>query len=232
MFDLSKLPETLEPVAGVNGALYERFYRRFEPKWYSPFCRHGAFTIYVEDPFPVDPTDEESHIFQVWTLKDSADQLLLISSKCLVCEKKLLEGRLKGPDGNVTSVGALYILAKDKSTPPIKDIPDEILLQFYEREWEFITSLLADFNKLTIAIAVAAAVFFDKFASVFYTFIVACFILIALYVVSYAAQKQITQNIIVMPEKLWLLRTGLSSTGPRAGCREFLQLPSLWFCAL
>jgi hypothetical protein len=105
----------------------------------------------------------------LWTLKDSTDQVLLISSECLVYDKKLLEGRLKRPDGNETSVGAIYVLIKDKSTPPIKDIPDEVLLQFYEKEWEFITSLLADFNKLTIAIAVAAAVFFDRFASEFYS---------------------------------------------------------------
>jgi hypothetical protein len=193
-FDPLELPQTLEPVAAVNGALYERLYRRYREKWYSLFCRHRAFKVYADDPFPTDPAGEESGVFQIWMLKNSTDRLLLITSKCLVCHDILLEGRLQKPDGSVTSVGTLYVLGKDKSRPPIKDIPEEILLKFYEKEWEFITSLLADFNKLTIAIAVAAAVFFEKFPSVFYTFVAACFILIALYAASYIAQKQIARK--------------------------------------
>lgn len=91
-------------------------------------------------------------------------------------------------------MGVLYVLAKDKFTPAPKDIPDEALRAFYDREWEFRTTLLADFNKLTIAVAVAAAVFFDKYPSVFYSFIVTCFIMIALYVAAYAGQRQISKQ--------------------------------------
>ena len=55
-FDLSKLPETLAPWAGVNGDLYERLYQRYRPKWFLPVCRHGAFKRFAEDPFPTDPS--------------------------------------------------------------------------------------------------------------------------------------------------------------------------------
>jgi len=91
-------------------------------------------------------------------------------------------------------VGVQYVLAKDKYTPAPKDIPDEALREFYDREWEFRTTLLADFNKLTIAVAVAAAVFFDKYPSVFYAFIVTCFIMIALYAAAYLGQKDISKK--------------------------------------
>ena len=94
-FDLEKLPPTLAPWAGVNGALYERLYRRHKPKWYFPFCRHGAFKRFAEDPFPVDPSGEEGGVLQTWTLKDCDEQLLLITSRCLVCGKVLLEGATK-----------------------------------------------------------------------------------------------------------------------------------------
>ena len=193
-FDLEKLPPTLAPWAGVNGALYERDYRRYESRWYLPLCRHGAFKIFAEDPFPVDSSGEDGSVLQTWTQKDCDEQLLLVTSKCLVCGKVLLEGRLKKPDGSKTSTGVLYVLAKGKFTRAPKDISDEALREFYDREWEFRTSLLADFNKLTIAVAVAAAVFFDKYPSVFYAFIVACFVMIALYAATYIGQRQITKQ--------------------------------------
>jgi len=193
-FDLGKLPATLTPWAGVNGALYQRLYRRYKLRWYLPFCRHGAFKVFAEDPFPVDPTGGEGNVLQTWTLKDCDEQLLLVTSKCLICGKVLLVGRLRKPDGCDTPVGVLYVLAKDKFTPAPKDIPDEALRAFYDREWEFRTTLLADFNKLTIAVAVAAAVFFDRYPSVFYSFIVTCFIMIALYVAAYVGQKQISKQ--------------------------------------
>jgi hypothetical protein len=192
-FDLKKLPSTLAPSAGVNGALYERLYRRYKLKWYLPFCRHGAFKIFAEDTFPVDPSYENGAL-QTWTLKDCDERLLLVTSKCLVCGKVLLEGRLSKPDGSETPVGVLYVLAKDKFTTAPKDISDEALREFYDREWEFRTSLLADFNKLTIAVAVAAAVFFDKYPSVFYAFVVTCFVMIALYAATYIGQRQITKK--------------------------------------
>jgi hypothetical protein len=192
-FDLTKLPPTLEPSTSVNGDLRERFYRRYQPRWYSPFCRHGAFRVYTEDTFPTDPAGGEG-VFQRWTWKDSDDELILMTSKCLVCERVLLVGRLNTANKSGISLGALYVLRKNKFTPRPKDIPDKDLREFYDREWEFISSLLADFNKLTIAVAVAASVFFDKYPSVFYAFIVACFIMIALYAASYAAQRQISRK--------------------------------------
>jgi hypothetical protein len=191
-FEITKLRLTLSPIAAVNGALLERVYRRHRPKWYSPFCRHGAFTLYDDDPFPTDPA--EDHAIQYQTFADSGERFLLFTSRCLVCDKVLLEGRLRKPDGSETSLGTLYVLVKDKFTPAAKDIPDEALRKFYDREWEFITTLLADFNKLTIAVAVAAAVFFDKYPSVFYAFIVACFIMILLYVFAYLGQRHISRQ--------------------------------------
>jgi len=92
------------------------------------------------------------------------------------------------------TVGILYVLKKNKFTPRPKNIPDEVLNEFYKTDWEFRTTLLADFNKLTVAVAVAAAVFFDKYPSVFYAFIVACFIMIALYPAAYFAQQQIAKK--------------------------------------
>jgi len=192
-FDLTKLPPTLQPSASVNGDSRERLYRRYRTRWYSPFCRHGASRIYIEDTFPTDPEGGEG-VFQRWTWKDSDDQLFLMTSKCLVCGKVLLVGRLRTANESGISLGALYVLSKNKFPPRPKDIPDKDLREFYDREWEFITSLLADFNKLTIAVAVAASVFFDKYPSVFYAFIVACFIMIALYAASYAAQRQISRK--------------------------------------
>lgn len=104
-FDLEKLPRNLTPWAGVNGALYERLYRRHKSKWYSPFCRHGAFKVFAEDPFPIDPSGEEGSVLQTWTLKECDEQLLLVTSKCLVCGKVLLEGRLRKPDGSENAGG-------------------------------------------------------------------------------------------------------------------------------
>lgn len=194
-FDLSKLPETLAPWAGVNGDLYERLYRRYRPKWFLPVCRHGAFKRFAEDPFPTDPGGApESGVLQTWTLPNCDEHLLLITSKCLVCGKVLLEGRLRKSDNSETSAGTLYVLKKDKFTPSPKDIPEKELLEFYKTDWEFRNTLLADFNKLTIAVAVAAAVFFDKYPSVFYAFIVACFIMIALYPTAYFGQQQIAKK--------------------------------------
>jgi len=135
-----------------------------------------------------------SYVFQRWTWKDSDEELLLVTSKCLICGKFLLEGRLKKLGESETSLGTLYVLTKDKFNPAPKDIPDSDLHKFYEREWEFITTLLADFNKLTIAVAVAAAVFFDKYPSVFYSFIVTCFIMIALYAAAYLGQREISRK--------------------------------------
>jgi hypothetical protein len=193
-FDITKLPLILNPQAGVNGDLYERIYKRHQPKWYSPFCRHGAFTIYSGDTFPMDPTGQQTYVFQRWTMHGSDDELLLVTSACLVCGKFLLEGRLKKPDGSETSLGALYVLTKDKLTVAPKGTPESELLDFYKTEWEFINTLLADFNKLTIAVAVAAAVFFDKYPSVFYAFIATCFIMLALYGASYFGQKEISRK--------------------------------------
>lgn len=42
--------------------------------------------------------------------------------------------------------------------------------------------------------AVAAAVFFDSYPSVFYAFIVTCFIMLALYVAAYIGQQQIERQ--------------------------------------
>jgi hypothetical protein len=195
-FDLSKLHETLAPWAGVNGDLYERHYRRYRPKWFLPVCRHGAFKRFAEDPFPTDPSGApDSGILQTWTLPNCDEYLVLITSKCLVCGKVLLEGRLVNPNNNgETSVGILYVRTKDKFTPRPKDIPEKDLLEFYKTDWEFRTTLLADFNKLTIAVAVAAAVFFDKYPSVFYSFIVACFLMILLYPAAYIGQQQIAKK--------------------------------------
>jgi hypothetical protein len=131
-FDLEKLLPTLATWAGENGSLYERVYRRHKTRWYSPSCRHGAFKVYAEDPFPTDPAGGEN-VLQIWTEKDSDEQLLLVTSKCLVCGKVLLEGRLKTPDGNETSVGILYILAKNKFTPAPKEVSDAALREFYDR---------------------------------------------------------------------------------------------------
>ena len=192
-FDLEKLPRNLTPSAAVNGALYERRYRRYKLRWYSPFCHHGAFRVFADDPFPTDPAGE-GNLFQTWQQKDCDEQLLLMTSKCLICGKVLLEGRLKRPDGSKSTLGILYVLARDKFTPAPKDIPDEALREFYDREWEFRTTLLADFNKLTIAVAVAAAAFFDKYPSVFYAFILTCFIMMALYAAAYIGQRQISKQ--------------------------------------
>jgi hypothetical protein len=230
-FDLEKLPPTLTPWAGVNGALYERLYRRHKSKWYSPFCSHAAFKLFAEDPFPVDPSGEECSVLQTWTLKDCDEQLLLLTSKCLVCGKVLLEGRLRKPDGSETPVGVLYVLAKDKCTPAPKDIPDEALRDFYDREWEFRTTLLADFNKLTIAVAVAAAVFFDKYPSVFYAFIFTCFIMIALYVAAYVGKDRSANNIIEMLGRTSFQPINHPSTVRRNTCRPFLAWRSSWYYA-
>jgi hypothetical protein len=197
-FDLSKLPETLAPSGGINGDYYERLYQRYRPKWFLPVCGHMAFKRYAEDPFPIDPsTPADSGTLQTWTLKTSNEYLVLITSKCLVCGKALLEGRLVDPANNnsETPVGILYVLKKDKFKKHPKDIPDDVLNDFYKTDWEFRTTLLADFNKLTIAVAVAAAVFFEKYPSVFYAFIVACFIMIALYPAAYLAQRQIAKKL-------------------------------------
>jgi hypothetical protein len=191
-FDITKLRLTLSPIASVNGALYERVYRRYRPKWYVPFCRHGAFTLYDDDPFPTDPA--EDHAIQYQDFADSGERFLLLTNKCLVCDQALLEGRLRKPNGSESSLGTLYVLAKDKFTPAPKDIPDAELRDFYVKEWDFIKTLLADFNKLTIAVAVAAAVFFDKYPSVFYAFIVMCFTMIALYIASYYGQRSISRQ--------------------------------------
>jgi hypothetical protein len=43
-------------------------------------------------------------------------------------------------------------------------------------------------------VAVAAAVSFDKYPSVFYAFIVTCFIMIALYAAAYFAQRDISKK--------------------------------------
>src|SRR5215471_3139739 len=115
-FDLSKLQETLAPWAGVNGDLYERLYQRYRPKWFLPVCHHGAFKRFAEDPFPTDPSGlPDSGILQTWTLPNCDEYLVLITSKCLVCGKVLLEGRLVNPaNHSETSVGILYALKKDK----------------------------------------------------------------------------------------------------------------------
>jgi len=190
-FDLSKLPPTLSLVAGVNGATYERSYKRYTPRW-ALLCQHGAFTVAKEDTFP---TEQNDCVIQRSTLPESADTLLLVTSRCLVCGRLLLEGRLRTPQGVETPVGVQYICTKDKSTPPLKDISEADLIEFYNREWEFKKDLLADFNKLTIAVAVAASVFFDTNPLVFYTFVGTCFIMIALYCAAYIGQKQISHQL-------------------------------------
>jgi len=190
-FDLNKLPRTLAPIAGVNGALHERSYRRYAPKWWYLTCQHQAFRIFTEDTFP---TEQDDYVIQTRTLSGCNERLLLVTSECLVCGKTLLEGRLRQGNGKETTVGIQYIRTKDKVTPAPKDISEKDLIEFYNREWEFKKDLLADFNKLTIAVAVAASVFFDTHPLVFYTFIVTCFIMIALYCASYIGQKQITKQ--------------------------------------
>lgn len=192
-FDLKKLDRDFKLQAGVNGAFHERAYRLRKPKWYSLLCQHGAYRTFAEDKFPSHPA-VGNNVLKIESQENSDEELWLVSSKCLVCSKVLLEGRIKKADGTPTSCGALYALTKDTFLPAPKDISEEALLEFYNREWEFRTDLLADFNKLTIAIAVAASVFFDKYPSVFYTFIVSCFILIALYAAAYLAQQQITRR--------------------------------------
>jgi hypothetical protein len=106
----------------------------------------------------------------------------------------LLEGLIRKPDGTHSSSGILYVLRKMKLTPAPKDIPEEDLRHFYEREWEFKKDLLADFNKLTIAVAVAASMFFDNYPSVFYIFVTTCFVMIALYAFSYLGQADISKQ--------------------------------------
>ena len=192
-FDITKLAPTLRPIASVNGALYERVYRRYRLKRYVPFfCRHDAFKLFADDPFPTDPA--EDHAIEYQTFVDSGERFLLITSKCLICDKILLEGRLRNSAGSEDSLGTLYVCVKDQFTPAPKDIPDAELRDFYVKEWDFIKTLLADFNKLTIAVAVAAAVFFDTYPSVFYAFIVTCFIMIALYIASYFGQRSISRQ--------------------------------------
>ncbi len=194
-FDLNKLPSTIELRPTENGALYERRYRRYREQWYSPFsCRHKALSVFAEDLFPADPSGTESNVLQTRRSPESDDALLLMTSKCLVCCKAVLDGRLRSPDGSLASAGVLYILTRNEFTAAPRDISNEELLKFHEKAWKFQETLLADFNKLTIAIAVAAVGFFDKFPLVFYVFMGACFVLIALYVASYIGQDQISKK--------------------------------------
>jgi hypothetical protein len=193
-FDFNNLPPTLALVGGVSGDTYERSYRRYTPRWYH-LCRHGASEVFIADPFPTHPAEGESRVIQRLTQLGCDEDLLLVTSRCLVCGKALLTGRLRQPDGTETSVGVQYIRTKERFTPAPKDIPDETLDEFYVRAWEFKKDLLADFNKLTIAVAVAASVFFDTHPAVFYAFIVTCFIMIALYGASYLGQWQISKKL-------------------------------------
>ena len=60
---------------------------------------------------------------------------------------------------------------------------------------EFRTTLLADFNKLTIACGLrGSSSRFSRIPTVFYAFIVTCFIMIALYAAAYLGQKDISKK--------------------------------------
>jgi hypothetical protein len=184
---MKELPDDIpvslkQSVNSSDGIMNRQWVRHRHQPWYSLRCRHDADT----------PFDD------VWN-NDGIDRLqfpghpaiLLVTRKCLVCGRLLLEGR----DQTGESYGILYVLKKHKyfPMPRLASTPDQDVREFYYKSWEFRVQTLDTFNKLAIPVAVGSAVLFDHLY-VFWAFLISCGVMVALYTATYLAQVDIERQ--------------------------------------